>query len=120
MPARAKLGSWAAQIFADPPMPCRNTQNWSGDQFIGHLGGSVALDHGLRLGIVPALQHCAGAEPLAAHDDRHRSRWTALLGMDGVRRHEVHGALRARSYRGQSHFRVARAAAVVDALVALE
>src|SRR5205823_8436896 len=119
-PAAAKLFSCAAQISADPPMPWRNTQNWSGDQFIGHLGRAVALDHGLCLGIVGALQHRAGAEPLAAHDDCHGSGGTALFGMDRMRRHQIDRALRAGGYRGESHVGVAGSAAVVDALVAFE
>src|SRR5262249_21931701 len=92
----------------------------SGDQFVGDLGRAVALDHGLRLGIVGVLQHRALAEALTADDDRHRAGGAALLGVNAARRHQIDLALRAGRDRGEPQLGIAGPAAVVDALVTLE
>src|SRR5262249_37389142 len=92
----------------------------SGDQFVGDLSRTIALDHGLRLGIVGVLQHRALAEALTADDDRPRAGRAALLGVNGARRHKIDLALRPGRARGEPHLGVAGPAAVVDALVTLE
>jgi len=58
----------------------------SSDELERDLGGTVALDHGVGLGVIGVLEHGAFAEPLATHNDRYRAGGPALLGMDGARR----------------------------------
>src|SRR5262249_1785307 len=92
----------------------------SGDQFVGDLGRAVALDHGLRLGIVGVLQHRPWGGASAADDDRPRGGGAALPGVNGAGRHKFALALRPSRDRGEPHLGVAGPAAVVDALVTLE
>src|SRR5215831_15473633 len=92
----------------------------SSDQFVGDLGRAVALDHGLRLGIIGMLQHRTLAEALTADDDGHRAGGAALLGVNGARRHQIDLALRPGRDRSEAHRGIPGPAAVVDALVALE
>src|SRR5262249_37476369 len=92
----------------------------SSAQFGGALGRTVALHHGLGLGIVGVLQHRALAEPLTADDDRHRAGGAALLGVNGAWRHQIDLALRAGRDRSEPHLGITGPAAVVDAFVTLE
>src|SRR5580658_5011259 len=100
---------------------CREAKDErSTGEVVGNLRRAVALDHRVGCAIVLMLQHRALAELLAAHDDRHRAGRTALLGVNGARRHQIDFALRAGRHRSELHLGVARPAAVVDALEAFE
>src|SRR5580704_12174843 len=89
-------------------------------EVVGNLRRAVALDHGVGRAIVLMLQHRALAELLAAHDDRHRAGRTALLRVNGARRHQIDLALRAGRHRSELHLGMARPAAVVDPLKTLQ
>src|SRR5258707_6502532 len=115
----------AAALFASisyaqvTPAP-RSRAISSRHQFVGDLSRAVALDHGLRLGVVGVLQHRPLAKPLTADDDRHRASRAALLGVNGAGRHQIDLALGAGADRGEPHLGIAGPAAVVDALATLE
>src|ERR1700730_6420317 len=79
-------------------------------EVVGKLRRAEALDHRIGRAIVLMLQHRALAELLAAHDDRHRAGRTALLGMDGARRHQIDLTLRAGRHRSKLHLGMSRPA----------
>ncbi len=116
--------NWTCPKFPMAHVLSANRSHFAGtmhsQKVVGNLRRAVLLDDGFRLGIVHALQHRPLAEPLAAHDDRDRAGRAALLGMDGVRRHQIDLALRAGRHRGEPHLGMPGPAAVVDAVVALQ
>ena len=74
-------------------VPVSLAQGTSRHQFVRDLSRAVALDHGLRLGVVGVLQHRPLAKPLTPDDDRYRARRAALLGVNGAGRHQIDLAL---------------------------
>src|SRR5262245_30247724 len=92
----------------------------SADEVVGKLRRAILLDHRIGFAIVAVLQDRTLAELLAADDDGHRAGGPASLRVNGARGHQIDLALRSGRDRAELDLGVARTAAVVDVLEALE